>query len=93
MIESNLPAWFIDDLIFLDLSELEWMATLRLMGRSWTNLLIEKRASPQASDSVRNFLYKSPHPWDWHPSVKSFLDEAFDALSLLLFGHPMPKSD
>jgi hypothetical protein len=86
MRSEGLTERFITDVTFLDPGEVEELAFLKRKGTPWSELWDRYRASPQAADSIHNFIYYAGLFPGVHPKLQTWVTESFNDFTDLLFG-------
>ncbi len=83
--KNGVPESFTNDLQFLNLEELELLASARVHRTDWKSIFRNKNESEYKFSSLNNFLIFTRRSPDRHPWIEKSLKEAFNSISKLLF--------
>jgi hypothetical protein len=83
---GQMEEWFIRDVKFLDLSELEQLALLRGHGELWTDLFEKKRRFDHRDNSMHNFLCYTGRASRLHPLLARANKEACESFQGVFAG-------
>jgi len=83
---AGLDSSFASSWVYVDLSELEWLAWIAARGTSWVEIF---QASQQYSGplrAMRDYLHHAGYDWEWHPVAERYRDLTFRRNDEILFG-------